>query len=75
MLDAFSLDQQPLHIFFRLLQLSPELPVLLLNVLVRLVQFFVLGSQHQNLLLLLLDVSHEVAIRLVGLVEQRTGHF
>ena len=75
MLDAFSLDQQSLHVFLCLFELALELPVLLLYVLVGLVYFFVLGSQHQDLFFLLFDVAHQVAVRLVGLVEQGSCHF
>lgn len=74
-LDALSLHQQPLHVLFGLLQLSLQLAVLLLNVLVVLVQLLVLVPQHQQLLFLVLNVAHQVTVGLVGLFEQRPCDF
>ena len=70
-LDALPLHQQSLHILFGLLQLPLQLTVLLLNVFVVLVQLLVLVPQHQQLLLLVLNVAHQVAVGLVGLFQQR----
>lgn len=74
-LDALALHQQSLHVFFGLLQLPLQLAVLLLNVLVVLVQLLVLVPQHQQLLLLVLNVAHQVTVRLIGLFEQRPCDF
>jgi hypothetical protein len=68
-LDALSLDKEPLDIFFSLFELSFQLSVLFLDVFVVLIQFFVFISEQEHLLLLFLNIAHKVRVRLVGLVQ------
>jgi hypothetical protein len=68
-LDALSLDKEPLDIFLSLFELSFQLSVLFLNVFVVLIEFFVFISEQKHLLLLFLNVAHKVRVRLVGLVQ------
>jgi len=68
-LDALSLDKEPLDIFLSLFELSFQLSVLFLDVFVVLIEFFVFISEQEHLLLLFLNVAHKVRVRLVGLVQ------
>lgn len=68
-LNAFSLDQESLNILFGFLQLSLEFSVLLFDVFIVLIEFFIFVSEQKNLLLLFFNVTDQVRVRLVGLVQ------
>lgn len=74
-LNALSLYQKSLDIFFGFFKLSFQLSVFFFDVFIVLVQLFILISEQKNLFLLFLNVADQIWIRLVCFVEQWSGNF